>query len=209
MDQKNGKLIVVRHHESEWNKLSKWTGTYDADLTRNGIEMAEKMGRVIEDIEIDRAVSSELKRSYKTLRCMLDASGRSDIEIERSSAINERDYGDHTGKNKWDMKEIFGEGEFNNIRRAWDHPVPNGETLKMVYQRVIPYYVNDILPGISEGKNTLLVAHTNSIRALIKYIEDISNEDIKDLEIPFGIFFIYEVDRNSGRILKKETRTTK
>ncbi len=203
-----GKLIIVRHHESEWNKLGKWTGIHDASLTPHGVEMAQKMGEVIKDIKIDRAISSELRRAHRTLREMLNGSGYPDLEIERSPAINERDYGDYTGRNKWEMKDLFGEEKFNGIRREWDHPVPNGETLKIVYGRVVPFYLEEILPRVLRGENTILVAHTNSIRALVKYIEEIPNEEIKNLEIPFGLFLVYEVD-DSGHMIEKEIRELK
>ena len=181
---------------------------HDADLTSHGLEMAHKMSELIKDLEINRAISSNLKRAHKTLEAMLQTAGFHNVLIEKNPEINERDYGEYTGKNKWKMKEILGEKRFNCVRREWDCPVPGGETLKMVYDRVVPYYREIILPDIKEGKNIIVTAHTNSIRALKKYIENISDEDIKHLEVPFGFIFIYKVD-DEGRALKKETRKLK
>lgn len=205
MSNHKGKLILTRHHESKWNKKSKWTGTHDADLTPYGVEMSKKMSSAIKNIKIDKAFSSNLTRSYKTLKEMLINSGKSEVPTEKKAELRERDYGDYTGKNKWKMKEVLGEEKFNCVRRGWNCPVPNGETLKMVYERVIPFYLKNILPEILKGKNILVVAHTNSIRALIKYIENIPDEDIKNLEIPFGVVFFYEVDSN-GLLENKEIK---
>lgn len=167
--------------------------------------MAERMAEVIKDINIDRAFTSELIRAKKTLNIILKASGIVTVPIESDSGLNERDYGDYTGKKKWEMKDVMGEERFNCVRRAWDCPVPNGETLRTVHERVVPYYRETVLPCLLKGENVLLVAHTNSIRALIKYIESISNDDIRKTEMPFGTFFIYSVDEE-GKVVEKEVR---
>ena len=138
---------------------------------------------------------------------MLDAGACVPSATENAAALNERDYGDFTGKNKFEMQEILGDEEYKKLRRSWDYEVPNGETLKTVYERVIPFYLESILPKLREGKNVLAVAHGNSLRALIKYIEDISDEGIADVEMPFGAILIYEVD-NDGHIKSKEVRQT-
>lgn len=205
MINKIGKLILTRHHESEWNKASRWTGTHNANLTPHGVLMSKKMGSLIKDTEIDRAISSNLDRSFKTLKEMLENSGKPEIEIEQRAELRERDYGEYTGKNKWKMKDVLGEERFNCVRRDWDCPVPNGETLKMVYGRVVPFYLESILPDILKEKNVLVVAHTNSLRALIKYIEKIPDGDIKDLEIPFGVVFFYDLDED-GFLKNKEIK---
>jgi 2,3-bisphosphoglycerate-dependent phosphoglycerate mutase len=125
---------------------------------------------------------------------MLDAAQIFGLEIESSSALNERDYGEYTGKNKWEVKTLVGEEAFNQIRRGWDVPVPGGETLKMVYERVVPFYAEIILPQLREGKNILIVASGNSIRSLIKYLDSISDEGISQLEIPFGQILVYDIN---------------
>jgi|SRR3989338_9016325 len=201
-----GKLIVARHHESEWNKLGLWTGEVNVGLTNYGFEMSKKMGELIKDLPIDQAFASAQIRSVETLFCMEEGKCI-DVPITRSPALNERDYGDYTGKNKFEMEKILGKEEFDKLRRAWDYPVPHGETLKMVYERIVPYYLSTILPILKTGKTILLVAHGNSIRALTKYIEKISDEDIMHVEMLFGSVLIYELD-DEGQMINKEVRQT-
>ncbi|MBI3069894.1 MAG: 2,3-bisphosphoglycerate-dependent phosphoglycerate mutase [Candidatus Levybacteria bacterium] len=117
-------------------------------------------------------------------------------------SLNERDYGEFTGKNKWQIKEEVGDEEFLKIRRGFDHPIPGGETLKDVFSRVVPYYQAQILPYLKNGKNVLIVAHGNSLRALVKYLENISDADISGLEIETGEILIYEIDQNEAVISK-------
>ncbi len=202
-----GKLLLVRHHQSEWNKLGKWTGLHDCHLDPYGVEKAGDMGALIKDVRIDNAFTSALTRTKETLTCMLDAGACTPSSTENVAAFNERDYGDYTGKNKFEMKEILGDEEYKKLRRGWDYEVPNGETLKAVYERVVPFYLENILPLVREDKNVLAVAHGNSLRALIKYIEKISDEGIADVEMPFGAIVIYEVDEE-GHMLNKEVRQT-
>ncbi len=203
-----GKLILARHHESEWNKQGKWTGLRDRHLDQYGFKKSEDMGLLIQDIPVDRAFASMLVRSIETLSSMLNAAKRYEIPTNHAAALNERDYGDYTGKNKWEMEKILGEEEWQKARRGWNYPVPNGETLKMVYERVVPYFLEKILPEVKSGKNVLVVAHGNSLRALVKYIEKISDEGIEGVEFPFGAVVIYDVD-NEGYMTKKEVRETK
>ena len=201
-----GKLIVTRHAESEWNAVGKWTGTTDVHLTVKGRREAILLGHEIKDTPIDRAYCSRQIRSLETLEAMLNSSGQYDVPYERNRAIDERDYGDYTGKNKWEVKEKVGEEEFNNIRRGWDYHVPNGETLKMVYERSVPFYQQVILPQVLDGKNILIVAHGNSIRSLMKYIEKISDQKISDVEMIFGVVVFYDVDDDGYMIEKVERK---
>lgn len=201
---KHGKLIIVRHGESEWNALGKWTGTTDVHLTHKGHRESIMLGHAIRDIKIDRAFCSRQIRSLETLEGILNASQQYNVPYERHRGLDERDYGDYTGKNKWEIKRQVGETIFNNIRRGWDFPVPNGETLKMVYERSVPFYKQVVLPLLMEGKNILLVAHGNSIRSLVKYIESISDEDITKIEMIFGKILIYDVDESGKKVHKKE-----
>lgn len=202
-----GKLILARHHESEWNKLGKWTGLRDRHLDEYGFEKSADMGLLIEDLTIDYAFASMLVRSIETLSCMLNVCKRYNVPTEHSAALNERDYGDYTGKNKWEMEKLLGHDEFDKLRRGWDHPIPNGESLKMVYNRVVPYFLEKILPRVKEDKNILVVAHGNSLRALIKYIEKISDDGMVKIEMPFGAIVIYELN-DEGHMLSKEVRKT-
>ncbi len=200
-----GKLIIARHHESEWNKLGQWTGIRDRHLTEYGFEKSAEMGLLIKDIHIDAAFASMQVRSIETLSCMLETLNLCHVPTVHASALNERDYGDYTGKNKWEVEKIIGEEQWNNVRREWDCPVPNGETLKMVYERVVPYFRDNILPLIKENKNVLVVSHGNAIRALMKYIESIADSEIAKVEMLFGGILIYDVD-SEGRMTHKEIR---
>jgi len=191
-----GKLLLSRHGQSEWNALGKWTGLTDIHLDNKGFGEAAKLGLALEklDIAIDVAFYSEQIRSRETLEGMLNASQQFEVELVKSGAINERDYGEYTGKNKWEIQKQVGEEAFNAIRRGWDEPVPGGETLREVYDRAVPFYKETIVPLIHEGKNVLIVAHGNTNRALEKYIESISDEDINKVEMMFGEILVYEVD---------------
>ena len=203
----NGTLLVARHHESEWNKLGEWTGSRDVHLTPHGIHMSYEMGLQIKDFHIDQAICSMQCRSKETLDQMLDAMGQTGVPLMRSAAINERDYGDFTGKNKLAMKALMGEAEYNRMHREYSYPIPHGESLKMVYERVVPYYLDVIVPILRTGENVLVVSHGNTIRALMKYIESISDEQIKDIEMLFGSVLIYHVD-DEGKLIDKNERFT-
>ncbi len=201
------KLIIVRHHESEWNKTGQWTGIRDRHLTEYGFKKSAEMGLLIKDIPIDAAFASMQVRSIETLSCMLEALCLYHVPTVHASALNERDYGDYTGKDKWQMHDLLGEGEWNRVRREWDYPVPNGETLKMVYDRVVPFYIENIVPKINDGKNVLVVSHGNAIRALMKYIENIPDAEVVHIEMLFGGVLIYDIDAD-GHMIDKETRKT-
>jgi len=194
-----GKLLISRHTESEWNALGKWTGTTDVHLSKNGFHQAAQLGEALKDIKIDYAFCSLQIRTKETLEGILDGSGQVEVPYERSSDLNERDYGDYTGMNKWEVRDKVGEVEFNSIRRDWDHPVPNGETLKDVYDRTIPFYLQVILPRLKAGQDVLIVSHGNAIRALIKYMEDISDEGIAAVEMPFGTVIDYTVTEDGKK----------
>lgn len=203
--QLSGKLIIARHHESDWNKLGLWTGIRDRHLTEYGFEKSQCMGLALSDMRIDHAFASMQVRTIETLSCMLEALALYKVPTEHSSALGERDYGDYTGKDKQYMKEKLGEDEWEKVRREWDYPVPNGETLKMVYERVVPYYKEIILPHLLRGENVLVVSHGNAIRALTKYIENIADDKVKDIEMLFSSILIYSVD-DVGQMMHKEIR---
>jgi D-lactate dehydrogenase len=204
----NGKLLVARHTESEWNALGQWTGTRDIHLSENGFKLSGQLGISLRsmNINIDVAYCSEQIRTRETLQGILDGSQQFDVEVHRDKAINERDYGDYTGKNKWEMRDLVGEGMWNDIRRGWDIEIPNGETLKTVYERVVPFYESTILPLLKDGKNVLMVAHGNSIRALMKYLESIPDENVGELEMLFGQILVYEIE-DDGKMKSKISST--
>ena len=199
-------LVLVRHGESEWNAKGLWTGWTDVNLSEKGREEARSAGEKLKDITFDYAYTSELKRAQQTLDG-IKAVINQNPPTTANKALNERDYGDLTGKNKWDVKKEIGEEEFLKIRRSWDYPPPNGESLKMVYERVLPYYETEILPKLKEGKNVIIAAHGNSLRALMKHLENISDTDIPNLEMATGGIFVYQMD-TEGKVTSKEIRAT-
>ncbi|HTK03456.1 MAG TPA: 2,3-diphosphoglycerate-dependent phosphoglycerate mutase [Alphaproteobacteria bacterium] len=198
-------LVLVRHGKSEWNELGLWTGWNDVELHADGKHDAEKMAEHLKDIEIHLAHTSKLKRAKDTAAIILESLNLAHIPVHEHEALNERHYGIHQGKNKWQVKEEVGEEEFQNIRRGWDHVVEGGETLKQVHDRAVPYFEEHILPQLKLGKNVLVAAHGNSLRALTKYLCKLSDEEVCNLEIGIGEVHVYEFD-NEGNILKSEIR---
>lgn len=196
-------LILVRHGESEWNLRGIWTGLTDIGLSEKGKEQARLVGEKLKGFPIDFAFASVLIRAKQTLNEVKSVLGL-DIPTFEDKALNERDYGIYTGKNKWEIKKEVGDEQFQNIRRGWDVPIENGESLKDVYNRVVPYFQTEILPKLKEGKNVLIVAHGNSLRALMKYLENISEDDISKLELETGEIDVFEIDKN-GNIVSKRT----
>lgn len=206
-DLDTGILVISRHGESEWNLLGKWTGITDVDLTEKGWQDSTLLGKLLDDIDFDAAYTSDLRRTHRTLDALLEGKGKQkDLPRSAHQAVTERDYGDYTGMNKWEVKEKVGDEEFSKLRRGWDHPVPNGENLKQVYDRVVPLFDAEMLPRLQRGENLLLVAHGNSIRALMKHLEDIDEQDMATVEMPFGELLIYHFPRETKKPAKKETR---
>jgi 2,3-bisphosphoglycerate-dependent phosphoglycerate mutase len=186
-------LVIVRHGQTEWNAKGWWTGKTEVDLTEQGREEAREAGAILSDYKFDVVYLSGMRRAEQTYTEMCGPMN-CDIKAVRSSALDERDYGTYTGKNKWEIKEQVGEEKFQDIRRGWDTDIPGGESLQQVYERVIPYYENNILPELKEGKNILIVAHGNSMRALVKYVEKLSPEDIENIELGTGQVRCYNLN---------------
>lgn len=204
-----GTLVITRHGESEWNVLGKWTGLTDVGLTQKGAQDATEIGKIIADFQFDAIYTSALKRTEETLQGIIKGLNRpamNNLPKAAHAALNERDYGIYTGKDKWEVKAEVGDKAFNIIRRGWDNAIPEGENLKQVYDRVVPYFQSEILPKLQNGQTILLVAHGNSIRALIKYLEQISNDAIADVEMKFGKVLIYRFAPDSPMPITKEER---
>jgi 2,3-bisphosphoglycerate-dependent phosphoglycerate mutase len=205
-----GKLILIRHQESRWNKLGFWTGLRDIILTEEGCKKAEEVGVFLKKYmsdnnisSIDNAFASMEVRSIETLALILETCGLYEVPTKHAQELNERDYGDYTGKDKWQMEKELGEEEFQNVRRGWAKIPPNGESLEMVYNRSVPYFQKEILPLLNQGKNVLIVAHGNSLRSLLKYIENISDEEIANIEFAFNEFVVFNLD-DEGKSIKKD-----
>jgi bisphosphoglycerate-dependent phosphoglycerate mutase len=199
----SGKLFLIRHQESDWNKLGRWQGVRDRHLTEHGFEMAERLGSFFKDVQIDQAFTSEQVRTIETLASIFESSGKTKVPTIHTSALNERDYGIYTGKNKWEVEKEVGEETFQKIRRFFDYPIPDGESLQMVYDRILPFYKTEVTPLLNSGQNILVVAHGNSLRALLKYVDNLSNEEVAHLEFDFGTILIYETDE-VGQAVKKD-----
>lgn len=197
-------LVLVRHGLSDYNKQGLWTGWDNPPLVKEGIEQAQKTGKQLKDIHFNYAYSSDQVRSVQTLEEILKTIGQ-DVPIIQNEQIRERNYGVYTKKNKWDVKKELGSEEFQKLRRSWDYPIPEGESLKQVYEREIPYYQTEIEPKLKEGKNIIIGSSGNALRAIVKYLENIPDDKIASLEIGTGEAYVYKMDEN-GKMVNKEIR---
>jgi len=200
-------LVLVRHGQSEWNALGLWTGWQDTPLTAKGREEARQAAEYLQDFTLHKAHTSNLVRAQQTLDEIKSELNHQDLETVNHAALDERHYGDYTGKNKWQVKEEIGEVEFNKLRREWNYPVPNGETLKDVHDRAIPYYQEHIINDLKDGKNIIIAGHGNTLRALMKHLEEVDDNDVHTLEIGTGQVLVYEIN-NDGKMISKQIRTS-
>ena len=196
-------LVIVRHGQSQWNLENRYTGWVDIDLSPLGIEEAHQAGKKLRGYTFDKAYTSALIRAQRTLDIILEEMGTNHIEIEKDKALNERMYGDLQGLNKDDTKKQFGEEQVRLWRRSYDVPPPNGESLKDTAARVLPYYEAKIKPDLQAGKNVLVVAHGNSLRALVMSLDNLSEDEIVKTEIPTGVPKLYVFDNNINIIESK------
>jgi len=199
-------LVLVRHGQSEWNALGLWTGQEDVSLTEDGKAEARKAAEHLRDLTLHKAHTSSLSRAQQTLEEIKSALEHTGLETVNHAALNERHYGDYQAKNKWEIKEQLGEEEFTKLRRNWNHPVPNGETLKDVSERVLPYYEEHILQDLRQAKNIIVAAHGNSLRALMKHLEEVADDKVHEVEIGTGEVVVYEINQD-GSVLNKEIRS--
>ena len=169
-------LVLVRHGESEWNRLNLFTGWRNPDLTDKGLIEARVAGRMIRDhrVKFDIAFTSVLKRAQRTLDIILSELNQPDVPIIRDQALNERDYGELSGLNKDEARHKWGEAQVQLWRRSYDIAPPGGESLKDTLARVKPYYDRKIWPQITQSKNVIIAAHGNSLRALVMILEGLS-----------------------------------
>src|SRR5215510_5395260 len=192
-------LVLVRHGQSDWNLKNLFTGWKDPDLTEQGIAEAKTAGRKLKEqgLSFDLAFTSDLTRAQHTLKLMLAEIGQTGLQTKKNLALNERDYGDLSGLNKDDARKKWGEDQVLIWRRSYDVPPPGGESLKDTLARALPYYVQEILPGVLNGKRTLVAAHGNSLRALIMVLEKLSPEGILKRELATGVPIIYHLNADS------------
>ena len=224
------KLVLLRHGQSEWNKLNLFTGWKDVDLSEKGVEEAKSAGRKLKEagIEFDIAYTSYLKRAIKTLNIALEEMDSLYIETVKTWRLNERHYGALQGLNKKETAEKYGDEQVHIWRRSFDiapplmdkddensahrdkkyrdfpqDVIPDGESLKLTLERTLPFFMDEIGPSLIASKNVLVAAHGNSLRSITKYIENISDEEITSVEIATGEPIVYTLDENL-KIIKKE-----
>ncbi|MEF9478316.1 2,3-bisphosphoglycerate-dependent phosphoglycerate mutase [Chryseobacterium sp. RRHN12] len=188
------KLFLVRHGQSLWNLENRFTGWKDIDITEAGIEEAKKAGLALKGERIDIAFTSALIRAQHTLSIILNEIGNPNIPVVKDKALNERSYGNLEGLNKAETALKYGDEQVHIWRRSYDVVPPGGESLKDTYNRVIPYFESQIRPLLKQGENVLIVAHGNSLRALIMYLEHLSPEEILEREIATGYPLTYVFD---------------
>lgn len=225
------KLVFIRHGQSEWNLKNLFTGWVDVNLSEQGVEEAKAAGRKLKEagIEFDQAYTSVLTRAIKTLHFALEESGQLWVPETKTWRLNERHYGALQGKNKADAATKYGDEQVHIWRRSYDvlpplldandegsalndrryadldpRTVPAGENLKVTLERVIPFWQDEIAPKLREGKNVIIAAHGNSLRALTKYIENISDEDIMNVEMATGQPVVYDLDENLNIVNKEK-----
>lgn len=221
------KLVLLRHGQSEWNAKNLFTGWVDVPLSEAGRAEAVHGGELMkqEGVLPDLVFTSMLRRAIMTANLALDAADRHWIPVLRSWRLNERHYGALQGKNKKEIRDEYGEDQFMQWRRSYDvpppqieagsefsqdadpryagEPIPATECLKDVLERLLPYWEQQIVPQIKTGKTVMLAAHGNSLRAVVKHLDDISDQEIAGLNIPTGVPLVYELDEQTLKPLKK------
>lgn len=223
-------LVLLRHGESEWNAKNLFTGWVDVPLSEKGIAEAVRGGELLQEEGIlpDVVHTSLLRRAITTVNLALDAADRHWIDVKRHWRLNERHYGALQGKDKKQIRDEYGEEQFMAWRRSYDvppppielgsewsqdadpryagEPIPRSECLKDVLERALPYWHEEIVPDLRAGKTVLVGAHGNSLRAIVKYLDDIDDDSIAGLNIPTGIPLVYELDEETLKPVTKGGR---
>lgn len=197
------KLILIRHLESQWNLENRFSGWADVPLSEEGINSAKEVAGKLIGFEIDKVYTSPLIRNKETVSLILENLNKKDLPIVIDKALDERNYGKLQGLNRDEVKKQYGEEQVKLWRRSWQEAPPAGESLKDVFKRAVPFYQKYIEKDLKEGKNVLVVASHNSLRALVKYLEKISDEDIINLEIPTATLIEYELNDKLELLNKK------
>ncbi len=211
-----GTLVLIRHGQSQWNLENRFTGWVDVPLTDAGREEARQGAALIKGIRFDQAFTSVLQRAQETLRLALETIGQPHVPVEADQALNERHYGALQGLNKTETAKKYGEQQVRIWRRSFDVPPPNektswnpegmSESLKDTAARTLPYFQSKILPLVTAGKNVLVAAHGNSLRSIVMHLDQLTKEQVLELNLATGAPIVYEIDAQ-GRILKKTVHT--
>ncbi len=194
------RLVLLRHGESQWNLENRFTGWVDVPLSPKGEQEARAAGEKLNGFRFDRAYTSVLKRAIDTLRIVLEITGQTNVPTEQDQALNERMYGDLQGLNKAETAQTYGEQQVKIWRRSYDVRPPGGESLKDTAERALPYYEKQIRPQILAGRTIIVTAHGNSLRALVMHLDQLTKEQVLELNIPTGAPLLYEFDA-TGAVL--------
>jgi 2,3-bisphosphoglycerate-dependent phosphoglycerate mutase len=198
-----GKLVLVRHGQSQWNLENRFTGWVDVSITPLGAQEAHRAGRELKGIKFDVAFTSELKRAQETLDILLEELGQKDLPVFKDKALNERHYGDLQGLDKAETAKKYGDAQVHIWRRSFDVKPPGGESLKDTAERTLPYFKAQILPKAQKGENVLVAAHGNSLRAIVMDLEKLSPEEIMKVNIDTCRPMIYEI-ASTGAVQDKK-----
>ena len=197
-------LVLVRHGQSQWNEKNIFTGWKNPDLTELGIKEAIKAGIALKKsgYKFDLMFTSVLLRAIRTGKLILEELDQKNLKVIENEALNERDYGDLSGLNKDEAREKWGSDQVHTWRRSFDTPPPQGESLKNTAERVLPYFSENILPLMRKNREIVVVAHGNSLRALVMHLDNLSPDEVVRLEIPTGMPICYQIN-NQGQVQNK------
>ena len=197
-------LVLVRHGESEWNKLNRFTGWKDVGLTEEGMAEAHRAGTMLKELgqRFDCAFTSTLKRAHNTLDIILDELGQGKLPTLKAAALNERDYGELMGINKDEARKRWGPDQVHLWQRSYDIAPPGGELLKDTALRVVPFYDKWIAPELQKGKSVIVVAHGNSLRSLIMQLDQLTPEEVMEVELGTGMPLVYRLNAD-GTVAEK------
>jgi len=187
------KLFLLRHLQSQWNLENRFTGQTDIPLSEEGVESAKEVAKKFADLRIDKVYASPLIRNRKSASLILENLGKEETLVITDKALDERNYGKLQGLNKDEVRAKYGEEQVRLWQKSWDQPPPEGESLKDVYDRVVSFYQEHIEKDLKQEKNILVITSHNSLRALIKHIEKISDQEISNLDIKTGELREYEI----------------
>ena len=187
-------VVLIRHGESQWNLENRFTGWVDVPLSPKGEQEAREAGEKVRAFRFDHAFTSVLTRAIRTLEIVLDVIGQPGLPVEQNQALNERMYGELQGLNKTETAEKYGEAQVKLWRRSYDVRPPGGESLQDTAERVLPYYRERLWPRLAKGETLLVVAHGNSLRALVMHLDGLSREEVLELNIPTGAPLLYELN---------------
>ncbi len=197
-------LVLVRHGESEWNRLNRFTGWKDVGLTEEGMAEAHLAGTMLKDLgqRFDCAFTSTLKRAHNTLDIILDELGQGKLPTLKAAALNERDYGQLMGINKDEARKRWGDDQVHLWQRSYDIAPPGGESLRDTALRVVPFYEKWIVPEMQKGKSVIVVAHGNSLRSLIMELDQLTPEEVMEVELGTGKPLVYRINAD-GSVAEK------